>query len=50
MHPDPCAIAALQAWRPTWPDQAQALLRLDDGRQVSGTVSVRPSLQTFRDP
>ncbi|MCC8448072.1 DUF3247 family protein [Xanthomonas translucens] len=30
VHPDPGAIAALQAWRPTWPDQAQALLRLDD--------------------
>ncbi|QDI04755.1 DUF3247 family protein [Xanthomonas cerealis pv. cerealis] len=49
VHTDPDAIAALQAWLPKLPDQAQMLLRLDDGSQVSGTVSVRPTLQTFRD-
>jgi len=49
VHTDPDAIAALQAWLPQLPDQAQVLLQLDDGSQVSGTVSVRPTLQTFRD-
>ncbi|EKU25228.1 DUF3247 family protein [Xanthomonas graminis] len=49
VHTDPDAIAALQAWLPKLPDQAQMLLYLDDGSQVSGTVSVRPTLQTFRD-
>ncbi|WP_369934346.1 DUF3247 family protein [Xanthomonas tesorieronis] len=49
VHTDPEAIAALQAWLPKLPDQAQVLLRLDDGSQVSGTVSIRPTLQTFRD-
>ena len=50
VHTDPDAIAALQAWLPKLPDQAQVLRRLDDDSQVSGTVSVRPTLQTFRDP
>ncbi|OAX57061.1 DUF3247 family protein [Xanthomonas graminis] len=49
VHTDPDAIAAVQAWLPKLPDQAQVLLRLDDGSQVSGAVSVRPTLQTFRD-
>ncbi|MCC4594140.1 DUF3247 family protein [Xanthomonas campestris pv. phormiicola] len=49
VHADPDAIAALQAWLPHLPEQAQVLLRLDDGSRVSGTVSVRPTLQTFRD-
>lgn len=49
VHTDPDAIAALQAWLPALPELAQVLLRLDDGSQVSGTVSIRPTLQTFRD-
>ncbi|WP_369977095.1 DUF3247 family protein [Xanthomonas bundabergensis] len=49
VHTDPDAIAALQAWLPQLPELAQVLVRLDDGSQVSGTVSIRPTLQTFRD-
>jgi len=49
VHTDPQTIAALQAWLPHLPEQAQVLVLLDDGTQVSGTVSVRPTLQTFRD-
>ncbi|KLD78423.1 DUF3247 family protein [Xanthomonas hyacinthi] len=49
VHTDPDAIAALQAWLPHLPELAQVSLLLDDGSRVSGTVSIRPTLQTFRD-
>lgn len=49
VHTDPDAIAALQALLLQLPELAQVLLRLDDGSQVSGTVSIRPTLQTYRD-
>ncbi len=42
-------IAALEAWIAQLPDEARVQVTLDDGQRVLGTVSVRPTIQTFRD-
>lgn len=42
-------IARIEALIAQLPDEARVELRLTDGRRLTGTVSVRPSVQVFRD-
>lgn len=42
-------IATLENWVCLLDDQQRVRVELDDGQSVSGTVAVRPTLQTYRD-
>lgn len=49
VHTDRTQIAALEALVTELPSEANVALTLDDGSELRGTVSVQPTIQTFRD-
>jgi hypothetical protein len=49
VHTDRAQIAALEALVAELPSEANVALTLDDGSELRGTVSVQPTIQTFRD-
>ena len=50
VYTDDADIARLEALVTELPDEARVELLLADGSSVTGTVSVRPTVQTFLDP
>lgn len=49
IHTDPARIAAMEALLPQLDGQTQVELTLTDGSMVRGTVTVRPTVQQFKD-
>lgn len=49
VHTDPIEIARLETLITQLPSEARVVLTLDDGRELRGTVAVRPTVQLFRD-
>ena len=49
VHHDPAEIARIESRILELDDQAIFEVLLDDGLRLEGTVTVRPSIQTFRD-
>lgn len=49
VHTDQGEIDRIEALAARLPDEARVELVLDDGDRVAGTVSVRPTVQVFRD-
>ena len=49
VHHDPAEIARIESRILELDDQAIFAVLLDDGSRLEGTVTVRPSIQTFRD-
>ncbi|MCD9033174.1 DUF3247 family protein [Luteimonas sp. Y-2-2-4F] len=50
VHTEPGDIARLEALIGALDDEAVVEIELEDGARVNGVVSVRPTVQTFRDP
>ena len=42
-------IARIESWAQQLDDEAQVAIRLADGARVEGFVTVRPTIQVFRD-
>lgn len=49
VHTDRVQIARLETLVTELPSEAKVALTLTDGRTLRGTVSVQPTVQTFRD-
>ena len=49
VHTDQGEIDRIEALAARLPDEARVELVLDDGDRIAGTVSVRPTVQVFRD-
>jgi hypothetical protein len=50
VHTDQAEIALIESRIMELNDEAIVELSLSDGRKLQGVVTVRPSVQTFRDP
>ncbi len=48
IHTDRTEIARLESLVTELPSEARVVLTLDDGSELRGTVSVQPTIQTFR--
>lgn len=49
VHTDQREIERIEALAAELPDEAIVELEMDDGRSIAGVVSVRPTVQVFRD-